>query len=178
VDAMAKKAGDEPKPEKAQREAEPTPNERLRAEQAFRRRLQDDPHVLEQQRLLRQLLNDPRTREQQRILQQLKDDPHTRLRPLIDPVPGFHPPVPPARTNKRGRKQKLTDAEIARGIAIVRAVHAEFQQQYPGRKMKQDVAFERLERELTRDGEPIVARSKDTTALDSVAGSEVEVSAG
>jgi hypothetical protein len=170
VDAMAKKADDEPKPEKSWREAEPTPNERLRAEQLLRRRLQDDPHVLEQQRMLRQLQNDPRTREQQRmlrqlqndprtreqqrILQQLKDDPHARLRPLIDPIPVSRPP------DRRGRKRKLTDAEITRGIAIVRKAHAEFQEQYPGRKMKQDIAFEALAQELTRDGEPIVIEQK------------------
>jgi hypothetical protein len=146
---MAKKAGDETKPENT-----PTPDERLRAEQAFRRRLQDDPRVLEQQRMLRQLQNDPHLLEQQRILQRLKDGPHTRLRPLIDPVPVSRP------TDRRGRKRKLTDAEITSGIAIVRKAHAEFQEQYPGRKMKQDIAFEALSRELTRDGEPIVIEQK------------------
>ena len=151
---MAKKADDEPKPEKPRREAEPTPDKRLRAEQALHRQLQNDPHVLEQQRMLRQLQNDPRTREQQRILQQLKDDPHTQLRPLIDPVPVSRPP------DRRGRKRKLTDDEIVSGIAIVRKAHAEFQEKHPGRKMKQDIAFEALALELTRDGEPIVIEQK------------------
>ena len=151
---MAKKADDESKPEKARREAEPTPNERLRAEQAFRRQLQDDPRMLEQLRILRRLQNDPHLLEQQRILQRLKDDPHTRLRPLIDPIPVLRPP------DRRGRKRKLTDAEIVRGIAIVRKAHAEFQEKHPGRKMKQDIAFEALALELTRDGEPIVIEQK------------------
>jgi hypothetical protein len=94
-------------------------------------------------------------REQGEALRLLRvridDEPPLRPSPLPPPSP------PPAREKtRRGRPVKLTDDEIAAGVAIVRRENAACKKQY-GRQLKQTEAFRPLKRQLkvTRDGKPL-----------------------
>jgi hypothetical protein len=74
-----------------------------------------------------------------------------------EPPPPPEPPPPSPPKRKRGAPAKLTAAEIATGIEIVRRENAKHRRRYANRTLKQAAALKALRRELKRDGEPIEA---------------------
>jgi hypothetical protein len=133
----------------------------------------------DQQRAFRERLNDPILRKrdaaERKIGEAVRNSPgqHVALAPLRiqsappqalallrvrlddEPPPPPSPRKPPKR--KRGAPAKLTAAEIATGIEIVRRENAKHCRRYANRTLKQAAALKALRRELKRDGKPIEA---------------------